>query len=190
MSRLAHASREALSDGGALAERVEGFVTRPAQQRLTAAVAEAIDRMVALHRAAVVIVDGDGRLVGIFTERDVLIRVLGQGRDPATTRLGSVMTERPEALSAHDRVCFAVNRMSTAGFRTLPLVDAEQETQIGGVGLQQGHPPKVVGAVAGNHAQPGVQEVVRLVEEGAVVGGEHLHRLRDLVIQRAAVLVM
>ena len=44
MSRLAHASREALSDGGALAERVEGFVARPAQQRLTAAVAEAIDQ--------------------------------------------------------------------------------------------------------------------------------------------------
>lgn len=44
MSRLANASREALSDGGALAERVEGFVARPAQQRLTAAVAEAIDQ--------------------------------------------------------------------------------------------------------------------------------------------------
>ncbi|AKC86127.1 ATP-dependent DNA helicase [Pseudoxanthomonas suwonensis] len=44
MSRLAQASREALSDGGALAERVDGFVARPAQQRLTAAVAEAIDQ--------------------------------------------------------------------------------------------------------------------------------------------------
>jgi len=44
MSRLAHASREALSEGGALAERVEGFAVRPAQQRLTAAVAEAIDQ--------------------------------------------------------------------------------------------------------------------------------------------------
>ncbi|UNK58140.1 ATP-dependent DNA helicase [Pseudoxanthomonas daejeonensis] len=44
MSRLAHASHEALSDGGALAERVDGFVARPAQQRLTAAVADAIDQ--------------------------------------------------------------------------------------------------------------------------------------------------
>jgi len=88
-------------------------------------VREAIERMVGQHRAAVVVVDAEGRLVGIFTERDVLIRVLGEGRDPATTRLGAVMTPRPEALSAGDRICFAVNRMSTAGFRTIPLVDAE-----------------------------------------------------------------
>ncbi|WP_028917180.1 ATP-dependent DNA helicase [Pseudoxanthomonas sp. J35] len=44
MSRLAHASREALSEGGALASRLDGFVARPAQQRLTAAVAEAIEQ--------------------------------------------------------------------------------------------------------------------------------------------------
>ncbi len=44
MSVLANACRDALSDGGALATRVDGFVARPAQQRLTAAVAEAIDR--------------------------------------------------------------------------------------------------------------------------------------------------
>jgi CBS domain-containing protein len=99
--------------------------SEPIQLGDQATVSEAIDRMVAHHRAAVVVVDGDGRLIGIFTERDVLIRVLGEGRDPATTRLSSVMTQRPEALSAQDRVCFAVNRMSTAGFRTLPLVDAE-----------------------------------------------------------------
>lgn len=48
MSVLANASVEALSEGGALAARLEGFVARPAQQRLTAAVAEAFDRREAL----------------------------------------------------------------------------------------------------------------------------------------------
>src|SRR5690606_15010232 len=48
MSLLAQASREALSDGGALASRLDGFVARPAQQRLTAAVAEAIEQREAL----------------------------------------------------------------------------------------------------------------------------------------------
>ncbi|MBP7366893.1 MAG: ATP-dependent DNA helicase [Pseudoxanthomonas sp.] len=43
MSALAHASVEALSEGGALAARLDGFVVRPAQLRLTAAVAEAFD---------------------------------------------------------------------------------------------------------------------------------------------------
>jgi CBS domain-containing protein len=51
--------------------------------------------------------------------------VLGERRDPRTTKLSAVMTGRPEALSPQDRICFAVNRMSTAGFRTIPLVDAE-----------------------------------------------------------------
>jgi CBS domain-containing protein len=88
-------------------------------------VRDAVARMVAQHRAAVVVVDGQGRLIGIFTERDVLLRVLGQGLDPATTTLDQVMTKDPEALSAQDRVCYAVNRMATAGYRTIPLVDAE-----------------------------------------------------------------
>src|SRR5690606_5387901 len=44
MSLLAQASREALSEGGALASRLDGFAARPAQQRLTAAVAEAIEQ--------------------------------------------------------------------------------------------------------------------------------------------------
>ena len=88
-------------------------------------VSDAIAKMVANHRAAVVIADGGGRLTGIFTERDVLIRVLGQGRDPSQTRLSEVMTRDPETLGSDDRICYAVNRMSTAGYRTIPLVDAE-----------------------------------------------------------------
>jgi CBS domain-containing protein len=82
--------------------------------------------MVATRRAAVVIVDGDGRLIGIFTERDVLTRVVGQGRDIHRTQLSEVMTRDPEALSPRDRICYAVNRMNNAGYRTVPLVDADR----------------------------------------------------------------
>ena len=86
-------------------------------------VKEAIATMVGNRRAAVLIVDPDGRLIGIFTERDVLTRVAGAGRDPERTRLSEVMTREPEALSPRDRICFAVNRMNNAGYRTVPLVD-------------------------------------------------------------------
>ncbi|KRT72195.1 MAG: hypothetical protein XU13_C0028G0005 [Candidatus Rokubacteria bacterium CSP1-6] len=92
----------------------------------TATVHEAITKMLANRRAAVVIVDGDGRLIGIFTERDVLTRVVGQSRDVQGTTLAEVMTRDPEALSPRDRICFAVNRMNNAGYRTVPLVDAER----------------------------------------------------------------
>jgi len=42
----------------------------------------------------------------------------------AATRIGDVMTPDPEALSPDDRICFAINRMHAAGYRTVPLVDA------------------------------------------------------------------
>ena len=86
-------------------------------------VAEAVARMVDNRRAAVVIVDTTGRLTGIFTERDLLTRVVSLGRDLAATRIGDVMTPDPEALAPDDRICFAINRMHAAGYRTVPLVD-------------------------------------------------------------------
>ncbi len=89
-----------------------------------ASVAEAVTRMGDNHRAGVVVVDQAGRLVGIFTERDLLTRVVRQGRDLTQTRLAEVMTADPEALSPDDRICFAINRMHNAGYRTVPLVDA------------------------------------------------------------------
>lgn len=91
----------------------------------TATVAEAISRMLERRQAGVLIVDEAGRLTGIFTERDVLTRVAGVPRDAARTALHEVMTPRPEALSATDRIAYAVHSMSVAGYRTVPLVDAQ-----------------------------------------------------------------
>ena len=91
----------------------------------TVSVGEAVASMMAMRRAAVLVVDGDGRLVGIFTERDVLTRVVAVGLNPLATQMGQVMTRDPDALSVTDRVAYAVNRMSVAGYRTIPLVDGD-----------------------------------------------------------------
>jgi len=95
--------------------------------RETATVSEAIEQMLARRQAGVLVVDSEGRLTGIFTERDVLTRVAGRGRDASQTRLGEVMTRDPEALGAGDRVAYAVHCMSVAGYRTVPLVDGERK---------------------------------------------------------------
>ena len=92
----------------------------------TATVSEAIERMLARRQAGVLVVDAARRLTGIFTERDVLTRVAGRDRDARQTRLGEVMTRDPEALTAGDRVAYAVHSMSVAGYRTVPLVDADR----------------------------------------------------------------
>jgi CBS domain-containing protein len=86
-------------------------------------VQEAVKAMVARHQASVLVVDSEGRLTGIFTERDVLRRVVGQGHDPARTAVGAVMTSGPEALGMRDRVARALHCMAVSGYRTVPIVD-------------------------------------------------------------------
>lgn len=97
----------------------------PIRLPVTATVHEAVQLMLRRRQAGVLVVDGDGRLTGIFTERDMLVRVVGQDRDPRATALGAVMTAHPEALSPTHRVAYAIHCMSVAGYRTVPLVDDE-----------------------------------------------------------------
>ena len=86
-------------------------------------VAEAIRLMQAQHVGCVLVQEAD-RLVGIFTERDVLNKVAGSGQDPSQTPVEAVMTAEPEALPVDASISFALNLMSEGGFRHLPLVDA------------------------------------------------------------------
>lgn len=78
------------------------------------------------HRGYVVVTE-DGtprtRLTGIFTERDVLLRVIEGGRNPAESRIGDVMTRDPETLPVDARIAWALNLMSIGGFRHVPVVD-------------------------------------------------------------------
>ena len=97
----------------------------PVCLRETATVTEAAHGMLRARQAAVLVVDEKGRLTGIFTERDLLTRVIGRGIDPKVTTLSAVMTPNPEVLSLRDRVAYAVHCMSVAGYRTVPLVDAD-----------------------------------------------------------------
>ena len=100
--------------------------SEPIRLPAEATVHDAIAKMVANRRSAVVVVDPEGCLIGIFNERDALTRVLSPRRDPERTTLREVMTPDPEALSADDRICYAVNRMHNMGYRTVPLVDSER----------------------------------------------------------------
>ncbi len=88
----------------------------------TATVRTAVEQM-NQHSAGCVLVEDKGRLVGIFTERDVLTRIAGAGIDIDRTTVDSVMTRDPESLSPDDRVSYALNKMSVGGYRHIPLVD-------------------------------------------------------------------
>jgi CBS domain-containing protein len=99
---------------------------RPLVMNEAASVMAACERM-RDSRAGSVLVTGDsGRLVGIFTGRDAVCRVLAEGRDAATTRLGEVMTKKPMAMSPDQTAIDALRLMWDGGFRHVPLIKTGQ----------------------------------------------------------------
>ena len=71
---------------------------------------------------AVLVVEGE-RLVGIFTERDAVFRVMAQGRDPRATRLADVMTRDPKTASPDETFGYAMLMMHDYGFRHVPVLE-------------------------------------------------------------------
>jgi signal-transduction protein with cAMP-binding, CBS, and nucleotidyltransferase domain len=97
------------------------------QKILTAAaeitVAEATRLMKKRTLGAVMIVDDHGRLLGIFTERDAVYRVLAEGRDPKTTKLSEVMSANPQTIAPDKPFGHALLMMFEGGFRHVPVVE-------------------------------------------------------------------
>jgi CBS domain-containing protein len=91
-------------------------------------VTDAVRAMQADHRGCVLITDDgtpEGVLRGIFTERDVLFRIVDRGRNPATLPLGEVMTPDPECVRVAQPIGAVLHMMSVGGFRHIPVVDDE-----------------------------------------------------------------
>ena len=75
------------------------------------------------HGAGAILVLDDVNLVGIFTERDALYRVVAEGRDPATTRIADVMTPNPTTIHPDSLFDQALELMHVGRFRHVPVVD-------------------------------------------------------------------
>lgn len=86
-----------------------------------ATAADAVDAMNE-HHTGCVLVSRDGQLAGIFTERDVLTKVVFRHDGPLTP-LEAVMTPNPETLEDDATIAFALNMMSVGGYRHIPIVD-------------------------------------------------------------------
>lgn len=97
-------------------------------------VRESIRRMVQ-NKTGCVLIEEDDRLIGIFTERDVLTKVVSKGLDADITPIDAVMTQEPETLTPDAPLCYALNKMSIGGFRHVPLID-ERSRPVGVVGMR------------------------------------------------------
>ena len=84
----------------------------------TATVAEAVRAMATHNLGIVIVLDGD-RLVGVFSERDVVRRVVDRGLDPAGTPVGDVMTTSIVIADADEDYQSAMRKMDQANIRHL-----------------------------------------------------------------------
>ena len=100
---------------------VQRLVTMSPMTPVSSAAREMMERRI----GAVLIVD-DGALQGIFTERDALVRVLAQSRDPQTTLVAEVMTRDPDTIGPDETVVHALSIMNERGYRHLPVVDDDR----------------------------------------------------------------
>lgn len=70
-----------------------------------------------------VIVRDESRVCGVLTDRDVVVRAVAEGRDPAATTIGEICSQELEALSPEDSVDEAVNLVRHAAIRRIPVLE-------------------------------------------------------------------
>ena len=106
-------------------QRTMGEIIRD-QKPLTlppaATVSQACAAMYARRVGAVLVVDGEHHLLGIFTGRDA-VRLLAEGADAKKTPVEAVMTKNPSVLGPKATAMEALLLLNDAGFRHLPVVD-------------------------------------------------------------------
>jgi CBS domain-containing protein len=88
---------------------------------------DAIRRMHDKGIDCLLVVD-DGRLVGIFTDRDAVLKVAGTNLADRT--LGALMTHDPVVLRHDETIAVAINKMAVGGFRHIPIVEDGRPTGV------------------------------------------------------------
>lgn len=96
-------------------------MTRPPETT----VFDAVSAMSEMNYGSVIVVDGDEKVVGVVTERDIMNKVVGKGLDAKTTKLAEIMTADPRVAREDDDMVDWLRIMSNERFRRLPVVDAD-----------------------------------------------------------------
>ena len=86
-------------------------------------VREAVALMAQKNYGAIIVVDDAGKVLGLVTERDLMRRLINEGRDPETTKVREIMTSDVKVAEADDEIVPWLQMMSNERFRRLPIVD-------------------------------------------------------------------
>lgn len=99
-----------------------------------ATVADAV-RIMNLHKVGSVVVTQSGQLAGIFTERDVLTRVVAAGRAPDATSVADVMTHNPVTISPHASVEDVMTLITERRCRHIPVLEEGTRNLLGMISI-------------------------------------------------------
>ena len=83
-------------------------------------------RLMKKHAVGALLIVDETHLVGIFTERDMLFRVVAVDKDPKTTKVASAMTKKPRTIDPDRPIGHALHMMYEGGFRHVPVVEKGQ----------------------------------------------------------------
>lgn len=105
------------------------------------------EAVAAMQQAGVgsVLVTDEGHLVGIFTERDALLKVAGTSAAAMDAPLSDVMTRDPVVLREDDSIAVAIHKMAVGGFRHIPLTRDDRPTGIVSARDVFGHILEIIG---------------------------------------------
>ncbi|MBI4431062.1 MAG: CBS domain-containing protein [Candidatus Omnitrophica bacterium] len=93
----------------------------------TESVEKAIKAFQEYQHSCLLIVNETGELAGVVTYRDISQKVALKFKDLKRVKISQIMTQRPVTLKRDDTVAVAINRMSIAGIRHIPIVDDENK---------------------------------------------------------------
>jgi CBS domain-containing protein len=114
---LTHIERSLMEDPVSVLHPKKPITVRP-----NATVRETIELMLDRDIGALLVVDNGGRLLGIFSERDLLTKVAGLHEPYADLPVRQFMTPNPETVTATDTLAFALHKMDVGGYRHLPVL--------------------------------------------------------------------
>ncbi len=92
--------------------------TVPPDMSLGSVLKKMVDEMI----GCVMVVDAGGKLVGIFSERDALMKVNADAQKLADRPISQFMTTDPVTLEANDKIAFALHKMNVGGYRHVPIL--------------------------------------------------------------------
>lgn len=124
LTQLDHPIPQDRVEKSLMEEQVQALSPRePITVGPTATIHEAMQTMLAHNIGALLIVDKTGKLLGIFSERDLLLKVAGLHESYGELPVAQFMTSNPETIAAKDTLAFALHKMDIGGYRHLPLVE-------------------------------------------------------------------